>query len=202
MHLRATHLAILLTLSKKNSLARRANVMTVLFTLIVCAAASSAGEPRKDRHALLVGVTFYENLPRGKHLEGPANDVLAVRKLLIDKFQFHPEQIVILSEQEGQQRGRDFYPTRANIERGFQRLAQTARPGDQVMIHMGGHGSQQPEDKDAPAPEPDGLDEIFLPRTSASGTAQKGPGQRHHRRRTGDLGQGNSRSQGLGVDHV
>ena len=130
--------------------------------------------PRKDRHALLIGVTFYENLPKAKHLAGPANDALLMRKLLIEKFQFSPDQIVVLSEQAGTQRGKDFYPTRANIEREFKRLALIAKPGDQVVIHMGGHGSQQPEDKNSPDPEPDGLDEIFLPRDVGAWNQSKG----------------------------
>src|SRR5437870_2212950 len=40
---------------------------------------ATASTPRKDRHALLVGVTVYENLPASKHLKAPANDVLLVR---------------------------------------------------------------------------------------------------------------------------
>src|SRR5438045_3359776 len=101
-----------------------------LALLLIVPSSALAGEPRKDRHALLIGVTFYENLPTAKHLAGPANDVLAVRKLLVDKFQFGPQQITMLSEQEAKQRGRDFYPTRANIERAFQHLAKTVKPGD------------------------------------------------------------------------
>ena len=134
----------------------------------------SAPGARKDRHALLIGVTFYENLPKVKHLAGPANDVLLMRKLLIEKFQFSPEQVVVLSEQQGKERGKDLLPTRANIEREFKRLALVAQAGDQVVIHMGGHGSQQPEDKTAPDPEPDGLDEIFLPRDVGAWNAGKG----------------------------
>src|ERR1700677_2091324 len=102
---------------------------------------------RNDRHALLVGVTFYENLPAAKHLAGPANDVQLVRKMLIEKFQFSPQHIAVLTEQEGKERGKDFLPTRSSIEREFKRLAQVAQAGDQIVIHMGGHGSQQPEDK-------------------------------------------------------
>ena len=124
----------------------------------------TASGVRTDRLALLVGVTFYESLPKAKHLNGPGNDVLLMRKLLLDKFQFNSEQIVVLSEDEGTARGKEYYPTRANIEREFKRLARVVQPGDQVVIHMGGHGSQQPEDKNSPDPEPDGLDEIFLPR--------------------------------------
>ena len=54
-------------------------------------------------------------------------------------------------------------PTRANIEREFRRLAQEALPGDEVVILMAGHGSQQPADPDPDNYEPDGLDETFLP---------------------------------------
>ena len=44
-------------------------------------------------------------------------------------------------------------------------LAEQAREGDQVVVLLAGHGSQQPESDppDAAYPEPDGLDEIFLP---------------------------------------
>jgi Caspase domain len=144
----------------------------VLLLLAYCASAPGQGVsqpgkentgPRKDRHALLVGVTYYENKPE-KSLIGPGNDVLLVRKLLLDKFQFGPDQIVVLSEAEGKNKGKDFLPTRANIEREFKRLALVVKPGDQVVIHLSGHGSQQPEQKDSADPELDGLDEIFLPR--------------------------------------
>jgi hypothetical protein len=54
-------------------------------------------------------------------------------------------------------------PTQANIRREFVRLAQLARTGDQIVILMAGHGSQQPADADASDYEPDGFDEIFLP---------------------------------------
>jgi hypothetical protein len=169
-----------------------ARLILVLFPILACgaacqpqppvkseqpspsAAAQAAAGPRGDRHALLIGVTFYENLPSAKHLIGPGNDVMLMRKLLIDKFQFSPTQIVTLSEAEGKARGKDFYPTRANIEREFKRLAKVAKPKEQVVIHMGGHGSQQPEDKSQPEPEPDGLDEIFLPRDVGAWDGSKG----------------------------
>jgi hypothetical protein len=130
--------------------------------------------PRTDCRALLVGVTFYEHLPKNKHLEGPANDVELMRKLLIEKLQFSPDRIVTLSEQAGAQLGKEFLPTKANIAREFARLATVSKPGEHVVIHLGGHGSQQPEDKTAPDPEPDGLDEIFLPRDAGSWDAKNG----------------------------
>lgn len=135
-----------------------------LLSSTACSQPASAQSPRDDRYALLVAVTFYENLPEKKHLKGPANDVLLVRKILVEKFRFSPERVVTLSEQEGKDKGKEFLPTKKNIQREFKRLAQVAKAGNQVMIHMGGHGSQQPEQPNSPDPEPDGLDETFLPR--------------------------------------
>jgi hypothetical protein len=129
---------------------------------------SNRGDARKDRHALIVGVSYYENLPKHLHLKGTSNDVELVRRLLLDKLEFGPERIAVLSDAEGKRRGKDYLPTRANIAREFKRLAKVVAPNDQVFIHIGGHGSQQPEDKNAPDPEPDGLDEIFLPRDCGS----------------------------------
>ena len=56
------------------------------------------------------------------------------------------------------------HPTRANIRREFERLARVVGKGDQVVILMSGHGSQQPSTHRTPTDEePDGMDEIFLP---------------------------------------
>ena len=113
------------------------------------------------RRALLVGVTKYDHLPRDKHLEGPANDVRLMRRLLQERYQFPADGIVTLAEDEGIPARR---PTRANIEREFRRLADQAREGDHVVILLAGHGSQEPENPPDPVyPEPDGMDEIFLP---------------------------------------
>jgi uncharacterized caspase-like protein len=114
------------------------------------------------RHALLVGVTKYDNLATGVHLAGPANDVKLVRSTLIAHFGFHPEDVTSLTEDE---RNPALRPTRANIAREFKRLAEKARAGDQVVVLLAGHGDRQPE-SDPPSaaePEPDGIDEIFLP---------------------------------------
>ena len=124
--------------------------------------AQQANAPEPGRHALLVGCTRYPSLPSTRWLEGPGNDVVLMRALLIERYHFPPEKIVTLAEGAGGEVNR---PTRAHIKREFDRLAQTVRRGDQVVILLSGHGSQQP-DQDPPDPndpEPDGLDEIFLP---------------------------------------
>jgi len=114
------------------------------------------------RRALLVGVTKYGHLPRDHDIAGPANDVGLMRRLLQKQFQFQPEDIVTLTEEEGTQARR---PTRTNIEREFHQLAEQVREGDQVVILLAGHGDRQPEQvpPDPDYPEPDGIDEIFLP---------------------------------------
>ena len=118
---------------------------------------------RIDRRALLVGVTKYDNLDRQYHLLGPANDVQLMRRLLQERYKFLPDGIVFLSEDDGTQARRR--PTRANIEREFHRLAEQVEEGDQVVILLSGHGDRQPESDppDTDYPEPDGIDEIFLP---------------------------------------
>lgn len=114
-----------------------------------------------SKRALLIGVTKYDHLPRDKHLEGPANDVRLMGRLLLESYQFPADGIITMAEEQGSPARR---PTRANIEREFRRLADQAREGDQVVILLAGHGSQEPENPPDPVnPEPDGLDEIFLP---------------------------------------
>ena len=114
------------------------------------------------RRALLVGVTRYDHLPRAYHLQGPANDVQLMKRLLMERYEFSKVGIVCLSEDEGVPERR---PIRANIEREFLRLAKQASEGDQVVVLLSGHGSRQPESipPDPEYPEPDGIDEIFLP---------------------------------------
>jgi hypothetical protein len=111
--------------------------------------------------ALLVGVTRYDHLPEGQHLSGPGNDARLMRQLLQTRFGFPADHVTTLAEGVGADRR----PTRANIERGFRRLADAAQAGDQVVVFLAGHGARQPESDppDPKYPEPDGIDEIFLP---------------------------------------
>ncbi len=119
-----------------------------------------AAPPGKARYALLVGCTKYDNNP-AMSLVGPANDVELLRGLLVHKFGFAPSQIVELSEKAAD----DCRPTHANIAREFAALAKQAKSGDQVIVLLAGHGSQQPEQDppDPHYPKSDGKDQIFLP---------------------------------------
>jgi hypothetical protein len=142
-----------------------------------CAAQPHAAEP--TRRALIVACTAYENLPRYRQLEGPANDVPIVRDLLVNKYHFPNENIAVLAESPGDTHrptgehiragslvvskpGDAHRPTREHIRAAFDDLKNASGPGDYVVILLSGHGCQQPaapEDRT----ELDGLDELFLP---------------------------------------
>ena len=134
-------------------------LMILIVLTFACVVAADGPAPAKQtgrKLALLVGVTKYDFL-NVKQLTGPANDVLLMRKTLIDCFGFADKDIVILADRpEAVAR-----PTRANIKSHFDRLAKEAMPDDQIVILFGGHGDQQPDQE--PFDEPDGLDQIFLP---------------------------------------
>ena len=103
---------------------------------------------------------------------GPPNDVALMRRVLeSEPFKMTSSNIVTLAgwPQEPEQR-----PTRANIEKAFQRLAEQAGKGDHIFVLMAGHGSQQPANDDPDDPEPDGMDEIFLPADAAGWNGEAG----------------------------
>jgi hypothetical protein len=138
----------------------------------VLAAAAKAAEPeRPNRFALLVGCSRYPGLAESRQLRGPANDVVLLRSVLMSRFGFPESGVVTLSEHGAP----GLQPTRANIERAFRDLAARAQKGDQIVILMAGHGSQQPDGTPSPDdPEPDGLDEIFLPADVGNWDGQAG----------------------------
>ncbi len=111
--------------------------------------------------ALLVGVSGYPGLDAKLQLEGPRNDVTRMRGVLLQRG-VPAQNIAVLADGV---LGAEL-PTRANILGQLDRLASTAKPNDYIVLHMAGHGSQQPVSPGSPfaRDEPDGLFEIFLPR--------------------------------------
>lgn len=113
-----------------------------------------------ENRALLVGVTKYPGLdavPGVPKLRGPDNDVNLMRHVLIQRG-FKADQIRILSNATKQS-----VPTRGAILAALDQLATDARNGDQVVVYLSGHGSQQPAEDTPDNLEEDGLDEVFLP---------------------------------------
>lgn len=150
---------------RTTGLGKKITLMVLLGT-VLCVRASEA---QRGHHALLVGCTEYPNLGERWELYGPENDVRLLGSILTEDFGFRSEDIVRLvgwPEEESRR------PTRANIEREFERLAKVGK-GDQVVILLAGHGSQQPN-LDASDTEEDGLDELFLPADVKGWNGDKG----------------------------
>lgn len=121
--------------------------------------------PRKL--AFLVGINDYPSDAGFSSLRGCVTDVNLQRQLLIYRFGFQPQDIITLTDAQA---------TRENILTGFdEHLIKQAKPGDIVVFHFSGHGSQVVDpDKDFP----DGLNSTFVPADSklpANYPVQGGP---------------------------
>lgn len=87
-------------------------------------------QPTSRKLALLVGVDKYPDSP----LHGCVMDVEMQRELLIYRFGFVPSDILTLTDAQA---------TRENIETAFvTHLGEQAKPGDVVVFHFSGCGSQ------------------------------------------------------------
>lgn len=121
--------------------------------------------------ALLVGVSSYPHLGEKLQLKGPRNDVKRMRELLVARG-FPVQDIRVLADGvDGAE-----LPTRTAVLSALEQLARTAKASDYIVIHIGGHGSQQPVPPGHPeaTAEPDGLFEIFLPRDVRGWSNQRG----------------------------
>jgi len=116
-----------------------------------------SGSERSTKLALLVGINQYSS-PQISPLAGSLNDVEDMFQVLTTKFEFPPENIKVLKNAEA---------THSNIIDAIRNhLIASARPGDIVVIHFSGHGSQM---KDATGKKISGLDETIVPVDSRQG---------------------------------
>ncbi|MEO8140197.1 MAG: caspase family protein [Gemmatimonadota bacterium] len=111
------------------------------------------GDP-SGRYALLVAADDYpgEDNDLGG---GPSNDSQLMRQLLIEKYGFKPENIVMLKDVEA---------NRDQIIEAFRRHLGQAGPNGVAVFHYSGHGMQMPDNRGwtgADDPEPDGKDEAI-----------------------------------------
>jgi Caspase domain len=116
--------------------------------------------PRKL--ALLVGINNYSNgIPQ---LQGCVNDVLLQKQLLTYRFGFFPQDILTLTDEQA---------TRKGILQAFEEhLIKQAKPGDIVVFHFSGFGSQV---IDADKDNSDGLVSSLLPADSKALSEQSSP---------------------------
>ncbi|MCO8123346.1 caspase family protein [Stieleria sp. TO1_6] len=122
-----------------------------------------------ERVAILIGCSKYVS-KEITDLPGAANDVSAFKQLLEHELEF--QHVTVLSGWSDDEASR---PTHDNIVSAFEQLIHSAEPDTQVLILMSGHGTyfpvpdSQTDLLDPANPEPDGLDEAFLPADYASG---------------------------------
>ncbi|CAH1420400.1 unnamed protein product [Lactuca virosa] len=118
---------------------------------------ASFGQPppvNGRKRAVICGISY----KRTKHeLKGCINDAKCMKYLLINKFKFPESSILMLTEEET-----DPYriPTKHNIRMAMFWLMQGCQPGDSLVFHFSGHGSQQ---RNYTGDEIDGYDETLCP---------------------------------------
>lgn len=124
---------------------------------------------RPIRRALLVGIDTYEAPePRSsfapppgrgfRNLRGAAGDARALAEVLIARFGFSRDDVVVLTDRAA---------GRAAILGAFERrLIAESKPGDIALFYFGGHGSLVPNPA---SDEPDHLDESLVPADAGQG---------------------------------
>ena len=84
-----------------------------------------------------MGCTYYPNLDKKLHLKGPANDVLVFKKMLGELFAFPADNMTLLSEPEGEARGKNYLPKRWLSEQPHSHVAlDDAREQGEMFINM------------------------------------------------------------------
>jgi len=106
-----------------------------------------------NQRALLIGINY---VGTSSELRGCQNDVLNMKKYIMDVHAFSEDNIDILMDD-----GDHTDPTKSNIIDAFKKLVDTSEPGDVVYVHFSGHGGfRMDDDKDE---EKDGFDETISP---------------------------------------
>ncbi|KAI0628661.1 peptidase C14, caspase domain-containing protein [Trametes polyzona] len=120
------------------------------------------GSSRADgsvKKALLIGINYTDAPPHPEYspLCHAREDTKAFADLLIAKYGYRREHIVMLLDEEGDMRTA---PTRDNILREIRRLVHNARSGDRFVFYYSGHSGQVESPTNE---EDDGMDEYLVP---------------------------------------
>ncbi len=138
--------------------------MALYFTVV-----SSGEVAHAERIALLIGCSDYQS-EKIDDLPGAANDVLAFKQLLENELDF--DRVTTLTGWTDDVATR---PTHDRIHDAFEQLIESASLDSQVFILLSGHGTNVPVPEsqanllDVSNPEPDGLNEAFLPADAHAG---------------------------------
>jgi hypothetical protein len=110
------------------------------------------GDP-DERYALLVGVDDYPGV--ANDLDGPVADATIMREVLVEEYDFDPDNIVVLLDEDG---------NREHILNAFLRHLGQAGPDGLAVFYYSGHGVQLESNYGLTAPldpEEDGMDEAL-----------------------------------------
>lgn len=102
--------------------------------------------------AVLIGIDDYEYKDRVSPLLGSINDVEDMKQVLVGKFEFLPENIVVLENSQATHT--------AIIEALKSHLIARAQAGDVVVVYFAGHGSMMPS---GAGDRISGLDQTIVP---------------------------------------
>lgn len=104
--------------------------------------ARSVAQGTSRKLALIVGVNEYDSFEISS-LRGCVTDAYLMQELLVHQFGFQPQDVRLVTDDS------DVKPTRAGILQAFQEhLIDQAKPGDVVVFHFSGHGSQVSDQPD------------------------------------------------------
>eukprot|EP00438_Fugacium_kawagutii_P034776 Skav236240 [mRNA] locus=scaffold829:247970:249337:- [translate_table: standard] len=92
------------------------------------------------KKACLVGINYRNTR---SELRGCINDVNNMQKVLVDQYGFKVDDILMINEDQDKSN----WPTKARILEGMDWLYKGAKPGDLLVFHYSGHGSQYNGDK-------------------------------------------------------
>ena len=106
------------------------------------------------KRALLIGINYHGTSDK---LNGCINDVINIRKVLIERYQYLPENVVVLRDDSNDSQ---LKPTRANIITNLRQLISLSRDSSEIWIHYSGHGSRI---KDTNGDEKSGKDSVIIP---------------------------------------
>lgn len=106
------------------------------------------------RRAVMIGINYVGDCPG--ELSGCWNDVLNMKKYIMDVHGFEEENIVILMDD-----GENIEPNAENIINAYQQVVAESEEGDAIFLHYSGHGTKLRDDS---GDEDDGYDEALVPR--------------------------------------
>lgn len=105
------------------------------------------------RRAVMIGINYVGH--DSGELSGCHNDVLNMKKYIMDVHGFKEEDIVVLMDD-----GIHEDPTMKNIIDAYVRIVEDSEDGDAVFLHYSGHGTKLEDDN---GDEEDGFDEALVP---------------------------------------